>query len=59
MNGTGIFQKLDYVSNYLQHLKKLLAKNGQILIDSTDLRYMYDQGDARRKYFGPSWKLLW
>ena len=45
MNGTGIFQKLDYVSNYLQHLKKLLAKNGQILIDSTDLRYMYDQGD--------------
>ena len=59
MNGTGIFQKLDYVSNYLQHLKKLLAKNGKILIDSTDLRYMYDQGDQEgsilvpaRNYYG-------
>ncbi|MBL4662305.1 MAG: class I SAM-dependent methyltransferase [Flavobacteriaceae bacterium] len=42
MNGTGIFQKIDQVSKYLQHLKMLLAPNGQILIDSSDLQYMYD-----------------
>lgn len=42
MNGTGIFQKMEQVSNYLQHLKSLLAPNGQILIDSSDLQYMYD-----------------
>lgn len=42
MNGTGIFQKLKYVSEYLTHLKRLLSVNGQILIDSSDLKYMYD-----------------
>ena len=45
MNGTGIFQKLEYVSVYLQHLKSLLAPNGQILIDSSDLQYMYDRSE--------------
>lgn len=42
MNGTGIFQNLENTSKYLQHLKSLLSPNGQILIDSSDLRYMYD-----------------
>lgn len=45
MNGAGIFQKLEYVSIYLQHLKTLLAPGGQILIDSSDLQYMYDRGE--------------
>ena len=45
MNGTGIFQKLEYVSMYLKHLKSLLTPSGQILIDSSDLQYMYDQGE--------------
>ncbi len=42
MNGTGIFKNLESTSRYLQHLKSLLNPNGQILIDSSDLRYMYD-----------------
>ena len=42
MNGTGIFQKMDQVSNYLQHLKLMLSPDGQILIDSSDLQYMFD-----------------
>lgn len=42
MNGTGIFQKMNQVSRYLAHLKSLLTPNGQILIDSSDLQYMYD-----------------
>jgi len=42
MNGTGIFQKLELIDAYLQQLKSLLNPNGQILIDSSDLQYMYD-----------------
>ena len=45
MNGAGLFQKLEYVSIYLQHLKSLLAPGGQIIIDSSDLQYMYDRGE--------------
>ena len=45
MNGTGIFQKLELVPKFLQHLKSLLSLNGRILIDSSDLRYMYDGND--------------
>lgn len=42
MNGTGIFQNLNTISFYLEHLKTLLSPAGQILIDSSDLIYMYD-----------------
>jgi len=45
MNGTGIFQTYDQVSKYLKHLKSLLNQNGQILIDTSDLRYLYDTND--------------
>ena len=54
MNGTGIFQKLEFVSKYLQHLKTILTKNGQILIDSSDLRYMYDSGVEEGSILVPS-----
>jgi 2-polyprenyl-3-methyl-5-hydroxy-6-metoxy-1,4-benzoquinol methylase len=57
MNGTGIFEKLTSTSLYLEKLKSLLNKNGQILIDSSDLVYMYDEEDlseikSRNKYYG-------
>lgn len=42
MNGTGIFGRLAQVHQNLTHLKSLLAPKGQILIDSSDLQYMYD-----------------
>lgn len=45
MNGTGIFETLKEISKYLQKLKSLLNTNGQILIDSSDIIYMYDQDD--------------
>jgi SAM-dependent methyltransferase len=44
MNGAGIFQKVSRIYKYLKHLKDLLAKGGQILVDSSDLKYMYDEG---------------
>ena len=46
MNGTGIFQTLNQVSKYLLHLKSILNKNGQILIDSSDIKYMYLDEDG-------------
>ena len=46
MNGTGIFQELSQVSIYLKHLKSLLNTNGQILIDSSDIKYMYEDEDG-------------
>lgn len=46
MNGTGIFQELSLVSLYLNHLKSLLKPNGQILIDSSDISYMYEDSDG-------------
>jgi len=45
MNGTGIFGTLAETSKYLQKLKSLLSPNGQILIDSSDIIYMFDQDE--------------
>ncbi|MBB4805158.1 cyclopropane fatty-acyl-phospholipid synthase-like methyltransferase [Chryseobacterium defluvii] len=45
MNGTGIFENLDKIDTYLQKLYSLLNDNGQILIDSTDILYMFDRDE--------------
>lgn len=45
MNGTGIFGSLTTIDTYLQKLQSLLADNGQILIDSTDILYMFDRDE--------------
>lgn len=50
MNGTGIFQKLSKISGYLQKLKSLLNEGGQILIDSSDIIYMFDEDEDGGKW---------
>lgn len=45
MNGTGIFESLLTIDKYLQKLHSLVNENGQILIDSTDILYMFDRDD--------------
>lgn len=45
MNGTGIFGTLAETSKYLQKLKSLLNPNGQILLDSSDIIYMFDENE--------------
>ncbi len=45
MNGTGIFKQFQWVDKYLAHLKTLLQPNGQILIDSSDLQYLYPKNN--------------
>ena len=53
MNGTGIFGTLNDTSKHLQKLKSILNPNGQILIDSSDIIYMYDQ-EEDGSYFVPA-----
>ena len=53
MNGTGIFRTLLETSNYLQKIKSLLNPNGQILIDSSDIIYMFDE-DTDGSYLVPA-----
>lgn len=52
MNGTGVFQELKQVTKYLNHLKSLLNKDGQILIDSSDIIYMYEDEDGNPDFDG-------
>ena len=53
MNGTGIFGTLAETSKYLHKLKSLLNPNGQILIDSSDIIYMFDE-DTDGSYLVPA-----
>ena len=46
MNGTGVFQELSQITKYLIHLKSLLNPKGQILVDSSDIKYMYEDEDG-------------
>lgn len=54
MNGTGIFKTLNQAPKYLNKLKKLLNSKGQILIDSTDIKYMYSNKELKnlKHYYG-------
>ena len=49
MNGTGIFGTLKQTPKFLQKLKSLLNPNGLILIDSSDIIYMFDDDSDREK----------
>jgi len=53
MNGTGIFGTLDNTPAFLQKLKSLLQPGGQILIDSSDIIYMFDE-DEEGAYLVPA-----
>jgi len=50
MNGTGIFGKLKNCNSYLTKLKSLLNPGGQILIDSSDIIYMFDEDEDGGKW---------
>lgn len=42
MNGAGICGSMQAVPKFLSHLKSLLKPQGQILLDSTDIIYMFE-----------------
>ncbi len=59
MNGIGFAGNLQGVDLLLKHAQKLLNPGGQIILDSSDLMYMYEEEDGsylldlnREKYYG-------
>ena len=45
MNGIGLAGTLDHLDSFLQHLASLLRPNGQVLLDSSDIIYMFEQDE--------------
>ncbi len=45
MNGIGIAGTLNQLDPFFTHLKSLLQPNGQILLDSSDIIYMYENDE--------------
>lgn len=45
MNGIGLAGQLKNLSGFFQHLASLLQPNGQILLDSSDIIYMFEQDE--------------
>jgi SAM-dependent methyltransferase len=54
MNGVGIFGKLNNCNKYLSKLKSLLNPDGQILLDSSDIIYMFDEDEDGGKWIPSS-----
>ena len=46
MNGTGIIGNLDNIGQFFQRLRNLLNPGGSVLIDSSDLRYLFEEEDG-------------
>ena len=46
MNGSGIIGKLENMSVFFQKMKQLLCPGGCILMDSSDLRYLFEDEDG-------------
>ena len=45
MNGIGLAGKLNQLNTFFTHLKTLLQPNGQILLDSSDILYMFEEDE--------------
>lgn len=46
MNGSGIIGKLAHMPEFFQRMKRLLRPGGCILMDSSDLRYLFEEEDG-------------
>jgi SAM-dependent methyltransferase len=52
MNGIGLAGTLKQLKELLLHLKKLLNKGGQLLFDSSDIAYLYEDNLPKEGYYG-------
>jgi methylase of polypeptide subunit release factors len=46
MNGSGIAGTITNLPHFLNHAKSLLNEGGQILLDSSDIKYLYEEEDG-------------
>ena len=47
MNGIGIVGTLDALPRFFAHTRQLLGPGGRLLLDSTDIAYLYEDEDGR------------
>lgn len=58
MNGIGIVGKVERMPQFMRRVKRLLSTDGQLLLDSSDLRYIFEEEDGSfcidlaGKYYG-------
>lgn len=52
MNGMGVAARLKQLPPMLEYTKELMAPKGQVLVDSSDLSYMYDGIENTDDYYG-------
>lgn len=58
MNGSGIIGKQENLPAFFHRLKEVLARDGQLLLDSSDLSYLFEDEDGNldiapeNDYFG-------
>ncbi|WP_297334387.1 class I SAM-dependent methyltransferase [Flavobacterium sp.] len=50
MNGAGMCGRLKNITAFLQKMKSLLSEGGQILVDSSDIIYMFDEDEDGGKW---------
>lgn len=46
MNGIGIVGSIDGLPNFFKHLKRILTLGGQVLVDSSDISYVFEDEDG-------------
>ena len=46
MNGTGIIGRIENIPAFFERLKDLLKPGGCVLMDSSDLRYLFEEEDG-------------
>lgn len=47
MNGTGVIGKMRHMTHFFEKIREILKPNGQVLLDSSDLSYLYDREEDR------------
>jgi len=53
MNGIGLTANIAGLHTFFDHIKPMLASNGQVLFDSSDVSYLYNRGlPATPRYYG-------
>lgn len=51
MNGIGLVQNMDGLKRFLAQVKKLLNNGAQLIFDSSDVAYMYEDGIPELPYY--------
>lgn len=52
MNGIGLCGSIEKLRKFLHHAQSLISPNGQLLFDSCDIAYMYEEREKPIRYYG-------